>query len=117
MQSSVRNLCSKKMITCFIKYTLDPGKIGQFEHYGNMWIPLVNKFGGQHLGYFLPHEGANNVGYALFNFPSLADYEQYRIKSMNDPECIEAYEFARASNCIISYERNFLKPLNSFQHE
>lgn len=105
------------MITCFIKYTLDPNKLEQFEEYGNLWIPLVNKFGGEHLGYFLPHEGANNIGYALFNFASLAAYEKYRTDSMTDPECIAAYEFAKKSNCIVSYERSFLKPLKSFQRK
>ncbi|MEO1053412.1 MAG: NIPSNAP family protein [Bacteroidota bacterium] len=103
------------MITCFLKYTLDPAKIDQFENYARAWIPLVNKFGGNHLGYFLPHEGANNTAYALFNFPSLAAYEQYRQDSMNDPDCLAAYRMAEDSNCIISYERSFLKPLNSFQ--
>lgn len=101
------------MITCFVKYVLDPTKIDQFEAYGEMWIPLVNKFGGQHLGYFLPHEGANNIGYALFNFPSLASYEKYRTDSMKDPACIAAYKFAEETNCIISYERSFLKPMDS----
>ncbi len=101
------------MITCFVKYVLDPTKIDQFETYGKMWIPLVNKFGGQHLGYFSPHEGANNIGYALFNFPSLASYEQYRIDSMLDPDCIAAYQYAEETKCIISYERSFLKPLDS----
>ena len=105
------------MITCFIKYTIDPDKIAAFEQYGKAWIPLVNQFGGQHLGYFLPHEGANNIAYALFNFPSLAAYEEYRLESMKDPACIEAYELAKKSKCIISYERSFLKPheMNSFQ--
>ena len=101
------------MITCFVKYVLDPTKIGDFETYGKMWIPLVNKFGGQHLGYFLPHEGANNIGYALFNFPSLATYEKYRTDSMKDPDCIAAYQYAEETQCIISYERSFLKPLDN----
>ncbi len=99
------------MITCFIKYIIDPDKLSDFEAYGKTWIKLVNRFGGEHQGYFLPHEGANNVAYALFNFPSLATYEQYRADSMQDPECIEAYEFAQNTKCIISYERSFMKPI------
>jgi NIPSNAP len=66
------------MITCYLKYIIDPYKTAEFETYGKMWIPLVNKFGGIHHGYFMPHEGANNIAYALFSFPSLAKYEQYR---------------------------------------
>ena len=103
------------MITCFIKYQLNTAKIDQFELYAKAWIPLVNRFGGNHLGYFLPSEGANNIAYALFNFPSLAAYEQYRNKSMDDDDCQAAYRIAEESGCIISYERSFLRPLNSFQ--
>ncbi|GAB7542650.1 hypothetical protein CS8_023160 [Cupriavidus sp. 8B] len=63
------------MITCYLRYIVDPNKLKEFEHYGKLWIPLVEKFGGQHHGYFLPSEGANNVALALFSFPSLALYE------------------------------------------
>ena len=99
------------MITCHIKYIIDPEKLAEFEHYGQTWIHLVNKMGGQHLGYFLPHEGANNVAYALFNFPSLARYEEYRMRSMEDEACQQAFEYARRTQCIISYERSFMRPL------
>lgn len=101
------------MITCFIQYTIDPSKIKEFEIYGSKWIKLVNEYEGQHLGYFLPHEGRNNIAYALFNFPSLAAYEDYRTQSMNNPACIEAYAYAEETGCIISYDRTFLRPLTS----
>ncbi|MEO9869781.1 NIPSNAP family protein [Ekhidna sp.] len=99
------------MITCYVNYKIDPDKLEEFEAYAKMWIPLVNKFGGQHNGYFLPHEGANNVAVALFSFNSLASYEQYRTDSMNDPDCIKAYEYAKETKCIVSYERNFMRPV------
>ena len=99
------------MITCYLKYVIDPYKIEAFETYAKMWIPLVNKFGGTHHGYFLPHEGANNIGYALFSFPSLADYEHYRKKIKNDKDCIQAFKHAKDTRCIISYERSFMKPI------
>lgn len=53
------------MITCYVRYVIDPKKVKEFEEYAKMWIPLVEKFGGQHNGYFLPSEGANNVALAL----------------------------------------------------
>jgi len=99
------------MITCYLRYIIDPDKISDFEAYGQMWIPLVEKFGGRHHGYFLPWEGANNISVALFSFPSLAAYEKYRIDSQQDPVCQEAYEFARRTKCIISYERSFMRPI------
>ncbi|WP_068827654.1 NIPSNAP family protein [Pseudomonas sp. BMS12] len=99
------------MITCYLRYVIDPFKIKEFEHYAKLWIPLVNKFGGQHHGYFLPSEGANNVALALFTFPSLGEYEQYRKDSFNDPECIAAFKYAEETRCVLSYERSFFKPL------
>ncbi len=101
------------MITCYLRYIIDPYKVQEFEIYAKKWIPLVNKFGGQHLGYFLPHEGANNVAVALFSFESLAAYEQYRIDSMQDPACQEAYEYALNTKCIVSYERSFMRPVTA----
>ncbi|NQZ32945.1 MAG: NIPSNAP family protein [Oceanospirillaceae bacterium] len=99
------------MITCYLKYVIDPFKAPEFEHYAKLWIPLVNKFGGQHHGYFLPSEGANNIALALFTFPSLALYEQYRTDSLKDADCIAAFEYAQQTRCILSYERSFFNPL------
>ena len=92
-----------EMITCYLKYIIDPYKLNEFEIYAKKWIPLVNKFGGNHNGYFLPHEGANNVAVALFTFNSLADYEKYREDSLTDLACIEAYNYAVKTRCIVSY--------------
>lgn len=101
------------MITCYLKYTIDPYKLSEFETYAKLWIPLVNKFEGKHLGYFLPAEGTNNIAYALFNFDSLASYEKYRIDSLQDEACQEAYQYAIDTKCIISYERSFMRPILS----
>ena len=99
------------MVTCYIKYIIDPNKLKEFEHYAKLWIPLVNKFGGQHHGYFLPSEGANNLALALFTFSSLSEYESYRSQSFQDPECLAAFEYAKTTQCVISYERSFLRPV------
>lgn len=99
------------MVTCYIRYIIDASKLAQFEHYGKLWIPLVEKFGGRHHGYFLPSEGANNVALALFTFPSLAEYEQYRIKMADDAACRAAFLYAEETQCIVSYERSFFRPV------
>lgn len=98
------------MVTCYLKYVIDPYKLAEFEHYAKLWIPLVNKFGGQHHGYFLPSEGTNNIALALFTFSSLAEYEQYRKDSMQDEECMAAFKYAEDTRCILSYERSFFRP-------
>ena len=99
------------MVTCYLRYVIDPYKLADFEKYAKMWIPLVNKFGGTHHGYFLPHEGANNIAIALFSFPKLANYEAYRDKIKQESECQEAFRHARKTRCIISFERSFMKPI------
>ena len=99
------------MITCYLKYVIDPYKIKEFEVYARMWIPLVNKLGGTHHGYFLPHEGANNIAVALFSFPTLAEYEIYRNKMKKDPDCLKAFEHAEKTRCVVSYERSFMAPV------
>ncbi len=99
------------MITCYLRYQIDPYKLAEFEEYARMWIPLVNRFGGTHHGYFLPSEGANNIALALFSFPSLAAYETYRKESFEDSACQDAFAFAERTRCIVSYERSFLRPV------
>jgi len=99
------------MITCTIRYRLDPYKVGEFESYARMWLPLVARFGGVHHGYFLPHEGPSDIAYALFSFDSLAAYENYRRKSHSDAECEAALEYAKRTRCIVSYERSFTRPI------
>lgn len=34
------------MVTCYLRYVIDPFKLAEFEHYGKLWIPLVERFGG-----------------------------------------------------------------------
>lgn len=99
------------MVTCCLRYVIAPYKLDDFETYARMWIPLVNRMGGTHHGCFLPHEGANNVAVALFSFPTLAAYEDYRTRMADDPECQDAYTFAARTRCILSYERSFMRPV------
>jgi hypothetical protein len=99
------------MVTCFLRYVVDASKLREFEAYGRMWIPLVEKFGGKHGGYLLPSEGASNVALAMFTFPSLAEYEQYRQKAAVDPDCLAAVQFANETKCFLSYERSFFRPV------
>lgn len=99
------------MITCYLRYVVDPFKLKEFETYGKMWIPLVEKFGGKHHGYFLPHEGPNNIALALFSFPSLAAYENYRKASSTDPECQAAMRYYEETKCFLSFERSFMRPV------
>ena len=99
------------MITCYLEYEIDPYKHEEFEQYARLWIPLVKGMGGTHHGYFLPFESGNTVAYALFSFPSLAVYEEYRAKAASDPECQAAMAYYNETLCFLSYERNFMRPV------
>ena len=99
------------MITCYIRYEVDPAKLAEFETYARLWIDLVPRFGGVHHGYFLPHESASDLAVAMFSFPSLAAYEAYRTDSFKDADCIAAFDYARETACIRRYDRQFLRPV------
>ncbi len=99
------------MVTCYLRYVVDPLKLAEFEAYARMWIPLVEKFGGKHHGYFMPSEGANNIALALFSFPSLAEYETYRQKAAVDPDCQAAMRYYQQTQCFVSYESSFFRPV------
>ena len=99
------------MITCHVRYEIDAEKIEDFERFARAWMELVAREGGVHHGYFLPAEGASDVAYALFSFPSLADYETYRGRFGVDPDFVAADRIRDESGCVIRYERTFLRPL------
>lgn len=103
------------MITCHVKYVIDPYQIDEFEKYALQWIDIVELMGGIHHGYFLPSEGANNIAYCLFSFDSLAQYEKYRVEISNNAKCVELFDEANKKKFILSYERSFMKPLLSGQ--
>lgn len=98
------------MITCHLRYEIDPQQIAAFERYVTGWIPIVNRLGGTHHGCFLPHEGANDIAYALFSFPSLAAYETYREAIRHDLQARELWRLSERTGCIRRFDRTFLRP-------
>ena len=42
---------------------------------------------------------------------TLSDYENYRSESLQDADCISAFEYAEKVDCIVSYERSFYRPI------
>lgn len=99
------------MITCVIEYTIDPEKIEPFERFARAWITLVNRNGGEHHGYFMPSEGASDRALALFSFSSLAAYEKYRALFGVDPGFVAADKIRDDSQCVLRYERSFMRPV------
>jgi hypothetical protein len=52
------------MITCIIRYHIDPTKKTQFEHYARNWGQAIPRCGADLIGYFAPHEGSATLAYA-----------------------------------------------------
>ena len=98
-------------VTCFIRYQIDPFARDQFEDYARRWLAIIPRCGGELLGYFMPHEGTNDVAYGVISFASLAAYETYRARLKADAEGAENFAFAEANRLILREERTFLRPL------
>ncbi len=97
------------MITCFIRYQIDPNKKSQFEQYARNWGEAIPRCGADLIGYFAPHEGSSTLAYGVYNIESLAAYEQYRARLMADPLGQENYQFAQKEKFLLREERVFLK--------
>jgi hypothetical protein len=96
-------------ITVFIRYQIDPFKREQFERYSKRWLTIIPKCGGDLIGYFMPHEGTNNIAFALISFESLAAYESYRATLRHDDEGAANFAFAEEHKFIVAEERTFLR--------
>lgn len=97
------------MLTCCIRYEIDPFKKEQFQHYARVWGEAIPRCGADLIGYFAPHEGAATLAYGLYNISSLAAYEDYRARLAADPAGKANYEFAKAERFILREDRTFLK--------
>jgi hypothetical protein len=96
------------MITCFIRYQIDPFQKQAFAAYARRWLDIIPRCGGELLGYFLPHEGTNDVAWGIIAFDSLAAYEAYRSRLREDPEGRANFTFAEERRLILREERTFL---------
>jgi hypothetical protein len=99
------------MITCFIRYEIDPFQRDAFRRYAVAWGRIIPRLGGQLLGYFLPHEGSNYEAWGLISFDSLPAYEAYRKRLKQDPEAMENFAFAQRERFILKEERRFTEPV------
>lgn len=95
--------------TCFIRYQIDPFQREAFREYAVRWGRIIPRCGGNLVGYFLPHEGTNDVAWGLIAFDSLAAYETYRTRLKADPEGRANFAFAQERRFILREERTFLE--------
>jgi hypothetical protein len=96
-------------ILCVIRYQIDPFQRDAFKKYAENWGRIIPRCGGHLVGYFLPHEGTNDVAWGLIAFDSLASYEAYRSRLKLDPEGRENFATAQTKRFILREERNFVE--------
>jgi hypothetical protein len=96
-------------ITVFIRYRIDPFQRTAFETYARRWLAIIPACGGDLLGYWMPHEGTNDIAFGLISFASLADYESYRARLRADPAGQANFRLAETERFILSEERTFLR--------
>ena len=97
------------MITCFIRYEIDPYRTDAFEAYARNWNQAIPRCGADLIGYFAPHEGSATTAYGVYSIADLAAYEAYRARLRVDPLGRENYEFAKREQFIRREDRIFLR--------
>ncbi len=98
-------------VTVFIRYQIDPYKRAAFEAYVRRWMSIIPRCGGRLDGYWMPHEGTNNIAFGLISFDSLAAYEAYRARLREDAEGAANFRFAEEERFILAEERTFLRAM------
>jgi hypothetical protein len=99
-------------VTCVIRYQIDPFQRDAFKEYAQNWGRIIPRCGGHLLGYFLPHEGTNDIAWALIAFETLAAYETYRAKLRADQEGRDNFATAQAKRFILREERTFVEAVD-----
>lgn len=96
-------------ITCVIRYQIDPFQRDGFKQYAENWGRIIPRCGGHLIGYFLPHEGTNDIAWGLIAFDNLASYEAYRTLLRTDQEARDNFAMAQSKRLILREERNFVE--------
>jgi len=100
-------------ITCVIRYQIDPYQRDAFRQYAENWGRIIPRCGGHLIGYFLPHEGTNDVGWGLIAFESLAAYEAYKARLRADADARANFAAAQTKRFIVREERNFVEVVDA----
>lgn len=105
------------MLTCIIRYHIDPAKRDHFIRYARNWGEAIPRCGARLIGYFAPHEGSSTLAYGIYDIESLAAYEAYRARLADDPLGRENYAFALSERFLLREDRTFLKRVSPPQED
>jgi len=97
------------MLTCIIRYEIEPTKRDLFVEYAQNWGQAIPRCGADLIGYFAPHEGSSTLAYGIYNIHSLAAYEAYRARLAEDPLGRENYALAQREGFLRREDRTFLR--------
>ena len=97
------------MLTCIIRYHIDPTKKAQFEQYARNWGQAIPRNGADLIGYYAPHEGSATTAYGIYNIENLAEYEAYRARLRAHPQGRQNFEFAQRERFIRREDRLFVQ--------
>ncbi|WP_066590139.1 NIPSNAP family protein [Sphingomonas pruni] len=96
------------MITCFIRYDIEPWGRDAFVDYARAWGQAIPECGADLIGYYAPHEGSATTAYGVYNIESLAEYEAYRARLKDHPLGRQNFAFAQGERFIRREDRIFL---------
>jgi len=96
------------MLTCIIRYDIDPTKRAQFDQYARTWGQCIPRNGAELIGYFSPREGSSTLAYGIYNIENLTAYEAYRARLAADPLGQQNYDFAMSERLIRAEDRTWL---------
>lgn len=99
----------KMAITCIIRYQIDPFQREAFKTYAANWTTIIPRCGGHLIGYFLPYQGTNDIGWGLIACESLSAYDAYQAKLRADPEARANFAMVQEKKVILREERNFVE--------
>lgn len=105
------------MLTCFIRYEIDPTRKEAFAEYARNWNRAIPRCGADLVGYYAPHEGSATLAYGVYNIASLAAYEAYRARLADDPLGRENYAFAQKERFLLREDRCFLRRVDDLGGE
>jgi hypothetical protein len=111
-ESQAEGKAGSMTVTCFIRYQIDPTQREDFQKYAQAWTAIIPRCGGRLVGYFLPHEGTNDVAWGLISFDSLAAYELYRARLKSDPAARANFALAQGKRLVLREERTFLEAVS-----
>jgi hypothetical protein len=110
----LRNSYTLRMLTCFIRYEIDPHQRNEFRRYAETWGAIIPRCGGHLLGYFMwPYPGTDDIAWGLIGFGGVAEYEAYRRRLEVDADALANFDFARTKRFILREEKTFLESVDA----